>query len=299
MFGNALEQPAYGVIRTPRPDRPVGPARTKAPPQDTISLASLASDQESVEKLISPTGFPQASIPTNALEQMRQELRDICGSMATRGDHVNGRIENFERSVFERLQALETQFGDIFNSSAAQPQLVEASSAANAVHGGRSELGDSTSALTPESAHPTGTTTTPNEALSRNDAFGQMPGSAAKDKLSSIEVLDNAAEALETISCGMEEEQERVVELIVVKRSLSDELGMDVKHIDGHLSIIRIMDGGAVARANMDALHSLPIGDTLEVGDVIFRVNDITEPDSLMIQECQEKSLLRIHAVRL
>jgi len=294
IFGGAWES----SNRYAPDSRPVWPTAPLRKNPDALSIPSLNSEHlhEANGKITASDVLGGKAMPTDALEKMRLELRDICGSMATRNDHMNGHIENFERTVYERLQALESQFGDIFDSgnSAGQSQLAETPSAATAVHGFRSELGDSTSAWTPESAHPTGTTTTPNEALPKSDGWAHEPNVGAKEKMGSVESLDDVGEELEIMGDDC-----KVVELIVVKNSLSDNLGMEVKHIDGHLCVNLISEGGAVARANKESSAALPPGEILKVGDVIFRVNDITEPDSAMIAECQEKSLLRIHAMRL
>lgn len=302
IFGGALDSASRFAPDSRGPIWSTGPAQSKP---DSVSVASLSSEilREASGKITASDILGGKVMPTDALEKMRLELRDICGSMASRNDHMNGHIENFERTVYERLQALESQFGDIFESrsgnGAGQSQLGDTPSAATAVHGFRSELGDSTSAWTPESAHPTGTTTTPNEALPKSDGWPQESNGGAKEKMGNIEGLDDAGEVVGVEDLEIMGDDCKVVELIVVKASLTDFLGMEVKHIDGHLCVNSISEGGAVARANNESLSALPPGEILKVGDVIFRVNDIVEPDSAMIAECQEKSLLRIHAMRL
>lgn len=92
---------------------------------------------------------------------------------------------------------------------------------------------------------------------------------------------------------------ETEVEMVVIKDGPHDRLGMDVRHLNGGLSIVSIAPGCALDRANREAALRNPPGPTLQVGDIIHQVNGITDADTDLVAECQEKLELNILAVRV
>merc|ERR1712039_181306 len=61
-------------------------------------------------------------------------------------------------------------------------------------------------------------------------------------------------------------------QVVILKTSAEEKLGMDVKHIDGRLEVVHIFPDGAIARSNLENQRK-PSGETLQLGDVIHRVN--------------------------
>mmetsp|Transcript_62149 Transcript_62149/g.140028 ORF Transcript_62149/g.140028 Transcript_62149/m.140028 type:complete len:152 (+) Transcript_62149:62-517(+) len=90
----------------------------------------------------------------------------------------------------------------------------------------------------------------------------------------------------------------KTVEVLVRKSGPDDKLGMDVKHVRGRLVVVQVFHGGAVDRANQNSRSRSPPGEVIEVGDVIAQVNDVKDIDTAMVAECQQKSQLRIRALR-
>jgi hypothetical protein len=84
-----------------------------------------------------------------------------------------------------------------------------------------------------------------------------------------------------------------------VKRENSEEaLGMDAKHMNGVLEVLRIMDDGCVARTNLD-LENTVEKKPLRIGDLIVQVNNSCVGDTHeMVNECQQTAELIFTVVR-
>eukprot|EP00929_Paragymnodinium_shiwhaense_P001288 TRINITY_DN101513_c0_g1_i1.p1 TRINITY_DN101513_c0_g1~~TRINITY_DN101513_c0_g1_i1.p1 ORF type:complete len:216 (-),score=39.02 TRINITY_DN101513_c0_g1_i1:86-733(-) len=72
-----------------------------------------------------------------------------------------------------------------------------------------------------------------------------------------------------------------IFEFRVQKAARDDWLGMDVRHVQGHLHVLLIHPSGAVGRAN--AIAKLP----LVAGDVIQKVNGAGRSDAQMVADCK------------
>merc|ERR1712151_691136 len=95
---------------------------------------------------------------------------------------------------------------------------------------------------------------------------------------------------------GSQASKARRVCVTVSRDSVKDSLGIHVKHVDGKLVLVGILSDGAVHRS---VAHSMARGgDTLETGDTIVQINNVREDDAAMVQECKDKAVLVIHALR-
>jgi len=79
----------------------------------------------------------------------------------------------------------------------------------------------------------------------------------------------------------------RVFKVKVAKKSSSDSLGIDVKHINGRLEVLEVLNGGAVHKANVASKQMVPEGEQVLSGDFIERVNNVTGSESIMIAACK------------
>merc|ERR1712232_670584 len=79
----------------------------------------------------------------------------------------------------------------------------------------------------------------------------------------------------------------------IVKKHMGDALLIDVRHVQGRLQVLQIIQGGAVDRCNREALARQPPEETLQLGDAIVRINDATDDES-MVKESGEKLVLEL-----
>mmetsp|Transcript_21086 Transcript_21086/g.44994 ORF Transcript_21086/g.44994 Transcript_21086/m.44994 type:complete len:166 (+) Transcript_21086:105-602(+) len=92
--------------------------------------------------------------------------------------------------------------------------------------------------------------------------------------------------------------KQRVVQVLVRKLDVTEQLGMNVKHRRGRLVVMSLFEGGAIARCSAIARSKSPPEETLEPGDVICQVNDIVGQDMTMVQECHSTIEVRFTALR-
>lgn len=199
------------------------------------------------------------SVSASTLRKLRQELHEICSNMATNGESHDPRAQSVIRDGGQRSLVERLQ--------AVEDQLVRLCEK------------EATSVERPSLTAPPTTPAVSTVATERQVSNG------------------SALELQEVISTGTGED-ERLLVLNVMKQTASEGLGMDVAHVEGHLSIQRILAGGAVERANHESRNRRPAGDVLEAGDVIFRIND-AENELAMVAECHSAVELTIHAIRI
>lgn len=84
----------------------------------------------------------------------------------------------------------------------------------------------------------------------------------------------------------------------VQKTGLDDKLGMEVKHLQGKLEVAHISPEGAIERTNKLNKAMKPPGETLQLGDIIQRVNHIDKSDRQMVVECRLKNELTFCVAR-
>eukprot|EP00930_Biecheleria_cincta_P088426 TRINITY_DN77662_c0_g1_i1.p1 TRINITY_DN77662_c0_g1~~TRINITY_DN77662_c0_g1_i1.p1 ORF type:complete len:131 (-),score=36.46 TRINITY_DN77662_c0_g1_i1:279-671(-) len=91
------------------------------------------------------------------------------------------------------------------------------------------------------------------------------------------------------------------MDILIEKTGVDEPLGMDVRHIRGRLKVIKIMVGGAVDRANKQALVRPVEGSRpqqLQLDDTIVSVNGIGETDAEMVAECKRSLKLNVRFLR-
>eukprot|EP00931_Biecheleriopsis_adriatica_P067505 TRINITY_DN41632_c0_g1_i1.p1 TRINITY_DN41632_c0_g1~~TRINITY_DN41632_c0_g1_i1.p1 ORF type:complete len:153 (-),score=37.93 TRINITY_DN41632_c0_g1_i1:77-535(-) len=93
-----------------------------------------------------------------------------------------------------------------------------------------------------------------------------------------------------------EEEPRRFFDISVGKTGPEDRLGMDVKHLPGHLEVVKIFPDGAVERTNKAA--ALRNEDQLLPGDLIHSINGVEGNDRKMVEQCRSQNALQIKASR-
>lgn len=92
--------------------------------------------------------------------------------------------------------------------------------------------------------------------------------------------------------------EERLIEVQISRRNLTEKYGVDLKHDDGRLVVVRILDVGAIERSNRTAKSMIPPKETLNVGDVIVRVNNVCANDEEMIDEIDESTSSTLWVIR-
>lgn len=92
----------------------------------------------------------------------------------------------------------------------------------------------------------------------------------------------------------------RHFEMVVTKTfSATDKtLGMDVRHFEPIMVVDDIFAYGDIQRCNAKAENQKPPGETLQVKDVIFRVNDVSGSCEKIVQECGARKVLTFHVIR-
>mmetsp|Transcript_17688 Transcript_17688/g.51638 ORF Transcript_17688/g.51638 Transcript_17688/m.51638 type:complete len:153 (-) Transcript_17688:56-514(-) len=132
---------------------------------------------------------------------------------------------------------------------------------------------------------------------SKELSFPAVPSVAAKTHVSVTDEAQDEPQHLEVVS---KEDQEKVptFEFVIHKIVPEESLGMDVRHSRGTLEIVQLSPEGAAQRANVASARARPPGETLRLGDVIHRVNDISKSDHHMVAECRLKTELRLRVAR-
>jgi hypothetical protein len=245
-----------------------------------------------------------------ALACVRNDLHEILSSIAQPKASLVDRIENFEHMVFHRLHMLEARFPD--TSEKIKPALLAtfSPSSQRPSWGDNGKLAD---VLTPSTSRDMATISPTHS--SPLDGFERGKAHALADDELKLKLQEQAQQIEE-----LRQERDyyfgklraspmalsldgRAVVVVISKTSPDESLGMDVRHIDGQLCIESVFADGAVARANKLSLNANPLGDVLEPGDIIYRVNDVQagdneDCDAKLVAECQCKMELVIHAVR-
>mmetsp|Transcript_57205 Transcript_57205/g.147143 ORF Transcript_57205/g.147143 Transcript_57205/m.147143 type:complete len:167 (-) Transcript_57205:31-531(-) len=83
------------------------------------------------------------------------------------------------------------------------------------------------------------------------------------------------------------QEKPRVFEFVIKKLGPDDKLGMDVKHVHHRLEVVHVFPDGAIERTNQTNRAKSPMGETLNLGDVIEKVNNVENSDHQMVAECR------------
>merc|ERR1719436_1101254 len=83
-----------------------------------------------------------------------------------------------------------------------------------------------------------------------------------------------------------------VFQITIRKFGPEDKLGMDVKHLQGKLEVVHLFRDGAIERNNTEQRAKNPPAVTLEVGDIIHRVNNVDNNDHQMVAECRLRDTL-------
>mmetsp|Transcript_52969 Transcript_52969/g.119305 ORF Transcript_52969/g.119305 Transcript_52969/m.119305 type:complete len:165 (+) Transcript_52969:121-615(+) len=109
---------------------------------------------------------------------------------------------------------------------------------------------------------------------------------------------ETAGQAETVLPRVVDKDQPYVFSFTVHKNNSEDPLGMDVKHTQGTLEVAQITPHGAVDRANNLGTSGNPPGETLQVGDVIQKVNDVCKSDHQMVAECRLKTELQFQVAR-
>jgi len=247
---------------------------------------------------------------------MHQELLTLWGSWSRRTDSLETRVELIERSLLESFQTLEDRLLTIVEARDAEvaedndaccqtnrKHLDEPSSLCVAANCS-AELQHPVTATTAEAKRGSGSLSHKEyEKLlgEERQVWSEERNGLSQQLADAIAERDRALEkACITATGDVDDEPPRttVVEVVVQKAGPDDFLGMDVTHMYGHLIVQQIFADGAVDRTNQACLQQVPAGDTVEIGDIIFQVNDITEPDAAVVEECRCATTLRIRAMR-
>merc|ERR1712039_604702 len=107
----------------------------------------------------------------------------------------------------------------------------------------------------------------------------------------------SAVRETEPAPAAVVDQQSSTFNVAIQKLGPDDKLGMDVKHIDGKLEVVHIFPDGAIARSNLENQRK-PSGETLQLGDVIHRVNNVDSGDHQMVAECRLTSELTLMVFR-
>eukprot|EP00446_Apocalathium_sp_SHHI-4_P068768 CAMPEP_0177518674 /NCGR_PEP_ID=MMETSP0369-20130122/46657_1 /TAXON_ID=447022 ORGANISM="Scrippsiella hangoei-like, Strain SHHI-4" /NCGR_SAMPLE_ID=MMETSP0369 /ASSEMBLY_ACC=CAM_ASM_000364 /LENGTH=175 /DNA_ID=CAMNT_0018997809 /DNA_START=23 /DNA_END=550 /DNA_ORIENTATION=+ len=91
----------------------------------------------------------------------------------------------------------------------------------------------------------------------------------------------------------------RFFQFVVEKTGPEDKLGMDVKHISSRLEVANIFPEGAIARTNLQNKTKSPSGETLQIGDLITKVNNVELNDHQMVAEVRLRDKLTMVVARL
>jgi len=286
-------------------------------------------------------------VPLDSLNTVRQELNNICSSMASRS---GVQVELFHRSMFERLGKLEDQVRGLMDLQSDEAMRLPAKLGAGDAAGGgeidpamasymeqsRSGKVGSTAGAVPanakvaiprqqrtDSCDAAASGTGPTLNILSVPQAGPVETSSntstrlSNDKLSWQSLSDTTPNWAEVPSGSTlndpqmnlqdspdqsvvsDHPSETSIEMLVIRDGPHDRLGMDVRHLNGGLSIVSIVPGCALDRANKKAALLNPPGPMLLVGDIIHQVNGVTELDEDLVAECQDKLELHILAVRV
>merc|ERR1712151_109353 len=88
--------------------------------------------------------------------------------------------------------------------------------------------------------------------------------------------------------------QKTTCEIEILKTSPEENLGVDLRHVQGTLEVMQVFSGGAIWRTNKDSRSNHPQGQSLEVGDCILRVNDVDWSARQMIDELRLSDTIRL-----
>jgi len=126
-------------------------------------------------------------------------------------------------------------------------------------------------------------------------------GSPPISPLSLVSGSGETGTAIETDGHGSSPKagEPRIFEFVVHKKEHSEALGLDVKNRKGEMTVVRLLEDGAILRTNLENQARVPPGETLEPDDIIKRVNAVSGSNRSMLNQCKQELNLTFLVARL
>mmetsp|Transcript_54526 Transcript_54526/g.130044 ORF Transcript_54526/g.130044 Transcript_54526/m.130044 type:complete len:204 (-) Transcript_54526:166-777(-) len=118
-----------------------------------------------------------------------------------------------------------------------------------------------------------------------------LEGNAPKSSGMKLEEKKEPSPALASVPAGFPDDSEERLAITIVKGSMEDKLGVDLKHCTGYVLVKRILDGFLAAK------HAAG-GNGLKVGDKVVKINGVEGDTDQMVAACGESLSITFHLVR-